>query len=227
MEASFNVISLLAKSANNRARLCISGVCEVVIKGLNSHLDKPLVCEQGCHAICNLSTDHFENIGKLGANGACQSVSTALMNHPTHPIFVEYALKCICLLSIDPDIRCILGECAVQPIINAMHANLSLPAVSYHACAAVTAVIVGNAHNRNVIGQIGGCELVRAILEQHHQISDVSLMSCRAIHNLSAGSPLNAVKFRGIQQLLQYILSNPKMSDFAKKEANECLLRIK
>ena len=215
IESSCKVIAVLSENPNNRIKLGISGICDVLMRALSKHHDNVKVCEQGILSITNLSTKHFENIGKLGSAGAVDVVSRTLALHPSSIIVAKESFKTIVLLAADPDLRTKWAEKCSTAMVEAFKYHIDNGDVCEQACSAIHTILVGNSHNRTLMGNVGACEIVRTAIEKHYNHLGSCYHGCIAIYSLSAGCPNNANKFKGLLPILHHMM---QIESFANNE---------
>ena len=225
IEISLKVVAKLSENVNNKMKLSIGGICDVLIKALTSHNAHESVCEYGIFSITKLCEGNYENIGKLG-KGAVENIKVALTEHSSNKTIIEQAFKSIVLLAVDPEIRTIWGRACPEAIVKAFVANIDDAAIAEQACYAIHSILVGSSYNRNIMGQAGACEVIRAAFERFFNNSAVLYHACIAIYSLAAGSPQNAVKFDGLAKLLKVIVSS-NMNEKVRGVANEAMHRVK
>lgn len=225
IEISLKVVAKLSENANNKIKLSIGGICDVLVKALTSHVAQESVCEYGIFCITNLCEGNYENIGKLG-KGAVEIIRTALTDHSSNRTIIEQAFKAIVLIAVDPEIRTIWGRVCPEAIVKAFAVNIDDAAIAQQACFAIHSILVGSSYNRNIMGQAGACEVIRAAFERFIDNPDVLYHACIAIYSLAAGSPQNAVKFDGLARLLKVVVCS-SMNEKVTGVADEAMHRVK
>jgi histidinol dehydrogenase len=124
-------------------------------------------------------------------------------------------------------IRLDKASCArSEPIVKAFAVNIDDAAIAQQACFAIHSILVGSSYNRNIMGQAGACEVIRAAFERFIDNPDVLYHACIAIYSLAAGSPQNAVKFDGLARLLKVVVCS-SMNEKVTGVADEAMHRVK
>lgn len=221
-------IASLSTFKDNRQKLSFTGANDVVIKAALKSLREAEVTEKCFLAANGLAFQHMDNVGKLAIAGGCEACIMALQTHPHHTSLMDEAFKLISALAVEPGSRVIFGgqDRSCVAIVGAMNAQLESPVVMRNACAAISAVIMGNAFNRVCLGRAGACEIVKAALIKHATMLDVLQAASKAVFALAAGNLEQKYRFNGIQPLFQAVLNSPQVPNEVKADVHEALLKV-
>jgi len=224
-------IAALALIPDNRKIFSNTGACDYVMKGAEKCMSSAEVVEK-CFAAANALGDHHgENVGRLGIAGACELSLQALQTHQKEVIVVVQVFRLIQILASEPGHRVILGgnTKATQIIADALAAVLpsQSPEPVIHGCFAIAAVILGNAHNRGMMCQVGLCTLITQAILQHAQNLDVIFAGAKVIFQLAAGNTPNyKQQFNPLAPLFQSVLSHPQVPEPVKKEVKDAIIKL-
>ena len=113
-------IATLGQTKENRMRFSPTVACEVVVTGLNKHVNNAEVAERACMACISLATGHLENAGKLVLAGAC----------PGRATYSDYANDVVMEIEL---IRNVCTVCTCLVTIQALTVHMANSAVVQHA----------------------------------------------------------------------------------------------
>lgn len=223
-----NAIAVLALIKENRHKFSNTGACDVVIKAVPRAMANPEVLEKCFLAANHLSIQHPENVGKLGVAGGVDACLAALSNHPDKTGVVGHVFQVLNLLALDATNRTAIGsnQSCCRAIIVSLAQQINHPHALQHGCATVSTIITGNAYNRNMLGSVGACEVVREIVIRYPNDVQTVRAACRAAFALAAGNLDHKAKFVGIAAVLQAIVANPSIPDTEKGEIRDALLKV-
>lgn len=223
-----SAIAALALVKENRHLFANTGACDVVIKAVPRAMPHPEVLEKCFLAANHLSIQHPENVGKLGVAGGVDAAVATLQNHPDKTAVVGEVFQVLNLLALDATNRTAIGgqETCCRVIIQAISQQLDHPTVLQNASLCVATVITGNAFNRNMLGRVGACEVLRAVVLRYPNDLDTLRAASKAIFHLAAGNLDHKAKFAGVGPVLQGILANPTIPDNLKTEIRDAALKV-
>jgi hypothetical protein len=221
-------ISVLALIKDNRHKFSNTGACDVVIKAVPRMLQHPEVLERCFQAANHLCVQHPVNVGKLGVAGACDAVIVALEAHPSCTALMNELFQVLVLLALDSSNRTALGaqERSCRATITALNQQLDHPMVLQHGATAVATLITGNAYNRNLLGAVGACEVLKAIVLKYPNDFSTVRAASRGIFALAAGNLDHKQRFAGILPILQAFLNNRSIPDDQKTEIRDASLKV-
>jgi hypothetical protein len=223
-----NAIAVLALIKENRHKFSNTGACDVVIKAVPRAMANPEVLEKCFLAANHLSIQHPENVGKLGVAGGVDACLAALSNHPDKTGVVGHVFQVLNLLALDATNRTAIGsnQSCCRAIIVSLAQQINHPHALQHGCATVSTIITGNAYNRNMLGSVGACEVVREIVIRYPNDVQTVRAACRAAFALAAGNLDHKAKFIGVAAVLQAFVANPSIPDTEKGEIRDALLKV-
>lgn len=168
VEEGCKLISMLSRVPENNIKLGTAGACDVILKGLLKHIQNAGVAQHGCDAAHKLAIGNFENVGKLGYHNACEALSTAITLHFRVRLVAEHALRAMIILAVEPENRARMGKLgACEGTVNAINFHLNDPVIVEFGLRLVTMLILGNANNRNKLGQLNATESVFRVLQTY------------------------------------------------------------
>ncbi len=249
VEEGCRIISMLSRDMNNNLKLGTAGACDVVMRGVSKHLHIPEVAEQGCNASKQLALGNFENVGKLGYHNACEVMSKCLAMHYVVPGVADGAMKAMDILAVEPENRSRMGKLGgCQGTVAAINTHLDKPVIVEHGLRLIATMVVGNANNRTLFGEIDATSTVKNVLYKYTELRDprtgelafpvIVQFGCTSIYSLAAGSPQNQQRLKDVIPLLTNLLAaistgvgsgvhaiSPSYESILP-EAQEALLRI-
>jgi hypothetical protein len=175
VEEGCKLIAMLSRLPENNLKLGTAGACDVVMKGLLKHINHKGVAQHGCDAANKLAFGNFENVGKLGYHNACQALSGAITTHYEVAAVAEQALRAMNILAVEPENRARMGKLGgLQGTVLAMDHHLNDPVITEFGLRLISTMIVGNANNRTLLGQLGAPLSVMRVLEAYSSLRSPS-----------------------------------------------------
>jgi hypothetical protein len=223
-------IAALAMDPNNRKIFTNTGACDYVMKGVEKCISSAEVIEKCFQAANALADKHAENVGRLGVAQACELSLQVLQTHSKDAAVIVQVFRLMQLLAAEPGHRVILGgnTNATQVIAQAFQSVYQQsPDPVIHGCFAVAAIILGNSHNRNMMCQVGLCQIITQGILQHSQSLDVIFAGAKVIFQLAAGNTQQyKQQFQPIFSLFQSVYQHPQVPDAVKREVKEAVLKL-
>ena len=217
VEEGCRIMSMLSRDMNNN-ELGTAGACDVVMRGVSRHLHIPEVAEQGCNAAKQLALGNFENVGKLGYHNACEVLCQCLAHHYVVPGVADGAMKAMDILAVEPENRSRMGKLGgCQGTVAAINTHIGVPTIVEHGLRLIATMVVGNANNRSLLGEIDATTAIKNVLYKYTELRDpvtgelafpvIVQFGCTGIYSLAAGSPHNQQRFKDTIPLLTNLLA--------------------
>ena len=206
-------VAALSGNNNNRNKLGVASVCDVLCKIMQLNMNDKCVIEGVCLAIENLQIGVYENTTKLGLAGVNLLICDALKNHISSGNVVEKIFKAMIRLNVDVENRNILGRNVCKVFVEALNIHVLNSNIVIAGCQVVISMIISCSANREqlAINNIGNC--LNVIINDYYtnnRNQDILLFSSMAIYSLLNGSPNNRQKFSGIKEVLSKVLNEVK-----------------
>lgn len=221
-------IAVLAANKDNRHKFSFTGTPDVLIKAIPKSIKVAEVVEKCFFAANRLSDTHLDNIGKLVVAGGCEAAVATLQTHPDNPDVMRQTFQLITYLAVEPNSRTYIGgqDFSCQAVVNSLNCQLEHPQSLIHGYAALSAIIMGNAFNRNCLGKAGACEVVKAGILKYPTTLDLLQTACKSVFALAAGSLELKQRFQGIQPILHAALSSRDVPEPIKADIKEAFLKV-
>jgi len=188
------------------------GACEVLAGSLRTFPSDPKIALHCLDAMCNLVIENDTNREILGAIGCCQEITLALKAHLAVPKIVQQGLACISSLASSDENKLRFSSGGCEAVVEALTTHGSSdPSIGLHGCMAVFNLAINNSEITELLGAVGACEAVIAVMKAHVGSSSIASAGCCAIFHLAlnANCKQKLLAVSALQAVSGIVASNP------------------
>jgi len=217
----YGILAIMSREESSKVIIAKNGM-DLILSGMQTHMDKPDVQEAGCDLIWSLAFNNSAVKEMIGNVNGTSVVVRALKRHHKSPEFLKSAcgaLSNLCQYKVNQ--QGVASHGGLQPLIVSISFHQENSKLLPFIFDALASLIVGNEENARIVSSQDGISKILAATGMHREVSEVVKSGCHALAILSdvKGKASKIAAAGGVGAILPLLDMHPSYADFHRVAA--------